>query len=171
MADYAGTIFSNPLAVEAILPFLLVFVLVFAVLQKTEVLGKGKKQIDALIALVVGLIVISFGYAVYIINNLIPFLAVSLVIILVFMLLVGSFFEAGKFELGKNVKIGAGIVALIALVIAVLYITGYWDTLVATFGNEGESSRLWANILFIGVIVAVVIAFGFAGKEGKSKDN
>ena len=48
---------------EVLLPFLLVFTVVFAILQKTSILGKGKKQIDAIVSLVVGLIVVAFGYA------------------------------------------------------------------------------------------------------------
>ena len=32
-----------------LLPFVLIFTVVFAILQKTQILGKGKKQIDAII--------------------------------------------------------------------------------------------------------------------------
>ena len=51
--------FVSPFFVEVILPFVLVFTLVFAVLQKTEILGKGKRQIDVLVALAIGLITIA----------------------------------------------------------------------------------------------------------------
>src|SRR3989338_6520443 len=95
---YGGSTFlSHPIFVETILPFLLVFTIVFAVLQKSKIFGDGKKQIDAIVSLVVGLLVISFGQATGIIVQLIPFLAVSLVVILVLMILLGSFAEEGKF--------------------------------------------------------------------------
>ena len=67
------TILSSPFVVEILLPFLLVFVVVFAVLQKSEVLGRGKRQVDALVALAVALIFISVGRAVDIVLDLIPF--------------------------------------------------------------------------------------------------
>ena len=82
-----STILSSDLFVNAVLPFLLVFVVIFAILQKSKILGDEKKQIDAIVALVIGLIVISFGYATGVIVSLIPFLAVSAIIILVFLLL------------------------------------------------------------------------------------
>ena len=94
---YGGqTILSHPLFIETILPFLLIFTIVFAVLQKSKIFGDGKKQIDAIVALVFGLLAIAFAQATGIIIQLIPFLAVSLVIILVFMILVGSFGKPGN---------------------------------------------------------------------------
>ena len=166
--EYVGTIFSNPLAVQAIFPFLLIFVLVFAILQKSEILGKGKKQIDALIALVMGLIVISFGYAVYIINNLIPFLAVALVIILVFMLLLGSFFKSGEFNIPGWLKVVFGIIIFIALTITVLVLTGAWDYLSTKFVGDSGGSIL-ANVIFIVLIIAVGAAFWFGGDSSSEK--
>ena len=44
-------IFDNPFFTEMLLPFLLVFVVVFAILQKTKILGEEKAQIDAIVAL------------------------------------------------------------------------------------------------------------------------
>src|SRR3989338_5371997 len=88
MAEVYSTIFSTPLAQMALV-FVLVFTIVFAILQKSKILGDGKKQIDALVALSIALLVISVAYALKIISGLAPFLAVGLVIILVFMLLTG----------------------------------------------------------------------------------
>ena len=68
------TILQSPIFMEVLLPFILVFTVVFAVLQKTKVLGEAKSQVDALVALSVGLITVAFGYATGIIVNLIPFL-------------------------------------------------------------------------------------------------
>ena len=56
------TIFTSVYS-QTIFIFLLVFVVVFAILQKTKVLGDGKKQIDALVALAVALLVLSAGFA------------------------------------------------------------------------------------------------------------
>src|SRR3989338_1267974 len=113
-----ATILQTPFFIEIILPFLLVFAVVFAILQKSEVLGKGKKQVDSIVALVVGLVVISFGKAIGIIIGLTTFLAVSIVVILVFMILVGAFFKQGTFEIKGKTQIALGVLAFLAVAIA-----------------------------------------------------
>lgn len=165
VATSGDTIFSNSLFVNTILPFLLVFALVFAILQKTKILGDGKKQIDAIVALVIGLLVVSFANYTDIIVYLTAFLAVALVIILVFLLLFGAFFEPGKFEVSNGIKITAGIVALIAVVIAVLYYTGAWSYIKDNYWGNGSG---WGtNVIFVVLIIAA-IAVVLVGKEKKS---
>ena len=100
MAEYVyggGTVLQSPLFIEFILPFILVFAIVFAVLQKSEVLGKGKKQVDAMVAFAVGLITIAFGQAVGIIIQLSVFLSVGIVVFLVLMILMGILAKPGDF--------------------------------------------------------------------------
>ena len=120
------SIFSTDLG-QAVLAFLLVFTIVFAVLQKSKILGDGKKQIDALVSLAIGLIVISIGTALDFIQKIIPFLAICLVIILVFMILLGAFFKEGSFDIPPWLKVVFGIIIFIAVVIAVLMFTPGWD--------------------------------------------
>src|SRR3989344_3729501 len=90
MAAYGGfTILSSPFFVEGVLPFILIFSLVFAVLQKSKILGEGKHQLDALVSFSVALLTIAFANAVNVIVQLVPVLAVGLVVLLVFMVLWG----------------------------------------------------------------------------------
>lgn len=162
----AETILSNPLFVNTILPFILVFTVVFAVLEKSGILGKEKKQIDAIVALVIGLIVVSYAKATGIIVGLMPFLAVALVVILVFLILLGSLFKQGDFKVASGIQIAVGILAAIALVIAVLVITGVWGSLIALF--TGGGGELASNVIFIVLIlVAIGVVVGFSG-AGKS---
>jgi hypothetical protein len=152
---YGGqTILSHPIFVETILPFLLIFTIVFAILQKSKILGEGKKQIDAIVALVIGLLLISFAQATGIIIQLIPFLAVSLVVILVFMILIGSFTKGGDDLLAKGMKTFLMILALIAVVIAVVYITDAWNWILDLFYTT-ESSIL-TSIIFIAIVIGAV---------------
>jgi hypothetical protein len=160
------TILSSPFFSEIVLPFLLIFTVAFAVLQKSEVLGKGKKQTDALISLAIALIFVSVGKAVGIVNNLVPFLAVALVVILAFLLLFGSFFSSGDIAGSKPLKIILGIVAAVAVAIAVIYYTGVWDWVKDIF--EGEGSSIATNIVFIVLIAAAIaVVVGFGGKSEK----
>lgn len=161
------TILSSPFMKELLLPFLLIFALVFAVLQKSEILGKGKRQVDAIVALVVGLIVVAAGSATDIITGLIPILAVGLVVLLVFFLLLGIAYKEGDFKIHENVKWVIGIAAAIAVVIGVLYLTGSWDYLKNLIGGGG--SAIITNVIFIVlIIIAVAVVVGFGKKSTSS---
>lgn len=163
----ANIILNNPLFMEIVLPFLLVFTVIFAILQRTKILGEGKARIDAITALVIALIVVAYGYSTHIITTLMPFLAVSAVIILIFMLLYG-FIAAGKEGADfSKFKIPAGIIIVIALTIAVLVATGYWSTFIGWFtGNN--SNAIVTNVVFIGIIIAA-IAIVLGKKSGETK--
>jgi len=163
----AETILSSSIFVDIIFPFLLVFVLIFAILEKSKVLGEDKHQINAIVALVVGLIFIAFDYPRSIVVNLMPFLAVVAVIILVFMILFG--FVAGDIKEGFKMPFGLmvtfGVLIGVALVIAILVITGYWDTLLEVFKGD-SSGTVVSSIIFLAVIggaIAVVLATGKSG--------
>jgi hypothetical protein len=166
----AMTFLSYPLVHDIILPFLLVFAIVFAVLQKSEILGKEKKQIDAIVALAVGLLVVSVSYATGIITNLMPFLGVGLVVILTFLLLWGFVFPAGKFEIHENVRWAIGGLAAVAVIIATLYFTGAWGYIGGLFSGEG--STVVTNIVIVVLIVVailVVVGMGSGKKEEKKE--
>ncbi len=154
MAEPYATIFSSPLG-QAVLVFVLVFTIVFAILQKSKILGEGKKQIDALVALSIALLAIGAGYAMNLITRLAPFLSVSLVIILVFLLLTAFFFKA-EFDIGKGLRIFFGIVAFIAVVIVVLYITDSFGAIANFF--TGNTSIVGNLLLLVVVAVAIWLA-------------
>lgn len=151
----AWTILSHPLFVEIILPFMLVFVLIFAILQKTKILGEGKKQIDALIALVMGLVVVSFSYATGIIISLIPFLAIGSVVILIFMLLYGMAFvkKDDAFELPTGAKTVIGVLAALGVIIATLIATGGWEYIADVYEGSDNGSFWLTNALIVALFV------------------
>ena len=159
------TIFSSALG-QVALVFLLVFTLVYAVLQKSKILGDGKNSADALVALAVGLIVSTVGYATDIIQRLVPFLGVALVVILVFLLLVGIFFVNEQFKLPGWMVLTGGILAFIAVFIAVMNITNGWQY-IEQFFTAGEMSSWVTNILLLLVVAAAVfVALRFSGGSG-----
>ncbi len=152
------TIFSAPLFSEIIFPFLLVFVLVFAILDKTKILGEGKRQINAIISLVIALIFVSFARAVHITVTLMPFLAVVLVIILVFYLMMGFIWnEKEGFTVPKGVKIAGAIIVFIALIVAVLIATDYWDKVLELLTGGSATVSTIVMIIIIAAALAVVL--------------
>jgi hypothetical protein len=166
-----ATILSHPFFTEQILPFLLVFTLIFAILDRIKILGEGKRQINAIVAFVIGLLLIAFPFPRSIIVNLMPLLAVTAVILLVFMLLYG-FVGGGELKGEKWMKITFGILIGLALLIALLVFTNYWNVVVdaVTGGRGGEIAT---NILFIAIIIAaiaVVLSTGKGGGGGESSE-
>lgn len=113
---------------DVLLPFILVFTIVFAIMQKTEILGKGKKNINVMISLVMGLAVV-FPHVlgvlppesdpVNIINNALPNVSIVLVAIVMLLLLIGLLGGEIKW-LGTSVS---GWVALICFLI-IIFIFG-----------------------------------------------
>lgn len=153
-------LFASEIFTQGILPFLLVFVLVFAILQKSKILGEDKKQIDFLVALAIALILIGMPQPRSYIVDMVPWLAVALVVLLVFFLIYG--FAAGSdkdkgFVIPNWLKTTILVLAIIFVVVLVLYITGAWDKVYDWF-TEGDAG---GNILVLIVVgVALWIALG-----------
>jgi len=160
--------FNYPVVKDFLLPFLLVFVLIFAILEKSKLLGEGKRQINAIIALVLGLILLAFSSYVELIKNIIPFFTVTLVILFVFLLLYSFVYGDTKGDpLDKNMKMILGILIAIAVTIAVLYYTGSWEHIKDWFYSE---NTYFINIVFGVIIIGAILAVVFgSGKKEDSK--
>lgn len=143
---------------DVLLPFILVFTIVYAVLRKTKILG-DKKNFDVVIALVLGLLFVvphimgtyPLGYdPVRIINESLPSIGLVAVAAIMLLLLMGIF--------GAKFAAGAAPLIAIAALVFVVYIFGaslqlwrgpydifYWWTPAVT--------ELVIVILIFGVIV------------------
>jgi len=153
----AEPFFISPFFLDYILPFVLVFTLVFAILQKTQLLGEGKKQNDSIVALVIGLILIAFPFARNIVVDIMPFLAVSIAILLVFMLGYGFIYN-GKVEMHKYLKGALIVIFGLGLITTIMMVTGAWDNVYdLIFGGKG-AGQVWINILLVAVMAGAIIA-------------
>ena len=157
------TILQHYIFTKFIFPFLLIFFIVFAILEKTKALGENK-QINALVAFVIGVTFIGFAYPKEVVSNLILFLTVSLVIVFVVLLLWG-FATGGEAKVWDKVKWLVAFVIVIAVVIAVLQITGYSDELFNFFFDQAWSSTFWINVSFV-VAIAGALALVLRSKSG-----
>ena len=70
------------------LPFLLIFAIIFAILEKTSILGKDKTNINAVISMVIGLLLVVQQNIVSIINSFLPRASLIIIIILISMLVI-----------------------------------------------------------------------------------
>lgn len=152
------TIFQNLIFTRYILPFVLIWTLVYAVLEKTKLLGDAKHQLNAIISLVVGIIFTGFLAGTQIVSNLVLFLAIALVVLFVILLLWGFIFGKEKgFELEGWMKWTLGIIAGIAFIWAVIWATGLLDTVKNLLVGQSWSTAVWSNVLFIAVIVIALV--------------
>ena len=169
MAEELG-IFGSVFFSQIILPFILVFTLVFAILEKSKVLGEGKKQINSIISLVIGLLLVGVEPARAVILDIVPVLAVVAVIILVFMILYG--FVGGTEDRGvlnKPLQITVGIIAVIVIIITLLTSTGFLDKILEKVKLPGSSEIVQSSVMLIVIVVLLIVALVSGGKKGESK--
>ena len=160
-------IFDNPFFTEMLLPFLLVFVVVFAILQKSKILGDGKAQIDAIVSLIIGLILIGVPQPRDIIVGIMPWMAVAIAVILVFLILYG--FVAGDLSNAPNwLKATFGVLAGLFTLVVVLYVSGLGNIIFDWLSNFGGSDT-WTSILMIILVLAVMAVAVFGGNKNESE--
>lgn len=85
---------------DVIFPFILIFTIIFAILQKSHILGKDKKNFNVVVAMVIAFSTVSFHVIgrypsnydpVIVMNKAMPFIALLLVVAIVFFILAGLF--------------------------------------------------------------------------------
>jgi hypothetical protein len=89
---------------DVVLPFLLTFTIVFAILEKTRILGTSdyeghkysKKNLNAIVAFVTAFFVVASTKLVGVINKALANSVLLLLLAILFLLLVGTFFKEGE---------------------------------------------------------------------------
>jgi len=153
------TIFQATILTNFIYPFLLLFFILFAILEKTKVLGSENiKQLNALVSAIISLIFVGAVFPKFVVGNLVLFLAIGVVVIFVIMLLWG--FVSGKDTVGVG-KAGkfVAILIIIGVILVILGSIGFGpvgDVLKILFKSSWSSS-FWTNALFV-IIVAAALA-------------
>ncbi|MFA5176298.1 MAG: hypothetical protein WC413_03525 [Candidatus Nanoarchaeia archaeon] len=91
---------------DILLPFLLVFTIVFAILEKTMILGaedkKPKKNLDSMVAFVIALLVVASNRVVTALNLALPNIILLVMISISFLLMIGVFATTDEFDLKKK---------------------------------------------------------------------
>lgn len=153
----AETILQHYIFTEFIVPFILIFFIVFAILEKSKILGSDKRQIDAFVAGAIALIFVGAIYPKAIVGNLILFLTVAVVVIFVFLVLYGFIASGDKgLELEKWMKMGGFVIILISVIIAVIWASGLeWQALDLLF-NQSWSTSFWTNFIFIIIVLGAM---------------
>lgn len=148
---------------DAILPFVLIFTVIFAILQKAKVFGTESKKYNIIVALVVGLLVViphitgqypAGSDVVEIINTAIPAVSVLIIAVIMFLVLVGIFFET---EAGGWVSSLVLLLSILAIVWIFGKAAGWWYNM-PFWLDDPDLQALVVIILVFGIIVWFITA-------------
>jgi hypothetical protein len=158
---------------DVVLPFLLVFTLIFALLEKTKVLGVEKhdgvaytkKNLNAMMAFVAGFLVVASAELVRIINNVLANAVLLALFSVLFLMLAGSFYRDDEFDLSDKWKTFFMVLMLIGVVLIFLHATGWLYGLWFYVVNHIDGPVV-GSFLLLGVVLA-----GMVWVTGNSKHN
>jgi hypothetical protein len=139
---------------EYVLPFLLVFAVIFGILHKSQIVGEHK-GINMVIALAIALAAIaSMDFRVFF-QVLTPYIGVGVSILLVGMIMVGLFVDS-KANWWKNVFYGIGMFIAAVIVLSSL---SHYNVFISSSGWwQQYMSAIIVGMIVIGLILLVVLA-------------
>jgi hypothetical protein len=159
---------------DVVLPFLLVFSIVFAILEKTKVLGvekvEGKeytkKNLNSMVSFVISFLVIASSRLVEIITTVSAQVVILLMASILFLLLVGSFFKegAGVFLEG-GWRVGFMWIMFIGILLIFLNALGWLDNFWGWI-SEGTGGNAVGSIVLL-IIVILFMWFVVRSPEQK----
>jgi len=142
---------------DSLIPFILIFVIVFATLEKAQIFGVGKKNINAIVALSIGLMVviphIIGAYPpnrdpVTIMNTAIPNISVVAVAIVMALVLAGVF---GFQFVGGSLTGGVLIFSAVVVIFYFGQAMGWWNMIIPALG--ADTKALVIALLIFGIII------------------
>ena len=158
--------FSDIGIFDVVLPFLLVFTIVFALLERTKVFGVEKigdktytkKNLNSIASFVVSFLVVASSELVEIITKVSSNFVVLLFLIVLFLLLVGSFFQ----EKPEGVFLEGGwktvfmVVVFIGLAFIFLDAFGLLDETSDFFSGSSQGELVGSVVLLVLVVLFIV---------------
>jgi hypothetical protein len=173
----ALTFFDKLGVYDVVLPFLLVFTLVFAILEKTKIFGTEKvegkditrKNLNGMSAFVIAFFVVASVRLVGIINQVVSNVVLLLVLSICFLLLVGSFHTGEKeFALEKGWNTAFMWIMFIGIVLIFLNALG-WLELIYNYLFYQFDTVVVSSIVLVVILIAFI--FYVTKEPGKKKSS
>jgi len=144
-----------------VLPFLLIFAIVFGVLSRIQIFGDNK-GLNTVVSLVIGLLALQFDLVPVFFSEIFPRVGVALSVILALAILIGIFAGNRDEKIFNYLLLAVGIISFIVVLVKTAgylgWYSGYWW------------SAHWPEVLavlgFFAVLGAVVM--GVSGRRPKS---
>ena len=157
---------------DVVLPFLLVFTVIFGVLEKTKIFGKegdsSRKNINAMVAFTIGFFVIAATQVVYVIQTALPYIMLLLVLIITFMILYGSTLSEGEINVWDHFEKHKGIFAFGLFISIIAIVLGAMDMLgglVNWFYQYVTAPVMYTVFLLLVVAIFMWIVVGKGSSE------
>ena len=138
---------------DLLLPFLLIFAVVFGVLSSTNWVSSNK-GVHVIISLLIGLMALRLGFVQTFFTQIFPRLGVGLAVILALVILVGLFIPSDE------TRYWAWGIAVVGVIIWIVAVFGSFSGFGWYYIWEDYAGLVIGVILLIGIIVAVVAAKG-----------
>ena len=167
MATTVTTIFQSEILSGFLLPLLLIFFIVFAILERSKLFGSDKKQLNALTSLVIALIFVGAVYPKIIVSNLMLFLGIAMAAIFVILLLWGFVYSDSEkgFVPEKWMKWALGIGLGVTFLFALIWAAGDWWGGILDFLKSATGKTVTTNVIFV---LTIIVALAVALKAGSS---
>ena len=161
---------------DVVLPFLLVFTIVFAILEKTKIFGTeeidgkkySRKNLNATTSFVISFLVVASSRLVEIITTVSANVVILLLLSILFLMLVGSFFKEGE---PVHLKGGWNVLFMVIMFIGIILI--FLDALgwlEDSWGYFGATNA--GDVAGIAVVIIIAILFiVFVIKEPTKRSN
>ena len=148
---------------DFILPFLLIFAVIFGVLSYMKMFGDSR-GVNVLIALVIGLLAVRWSGYTDFLKVISPKLGIGLVILLILIILIGLFVPRGAKAVVGWILISIGFIIFLVIMAQT------YEILRPAYGGGGFLTEdivgyLILVALLIGVVVAVVVGGQKSGKN------
>ncbi|MBA7594185.1 hypothetical protein ES703_01124 [subsurface metagenome] len=137
-----------------VLPFLLIFALVFGILTRTQIF-KNNKAINGVIAFVVGLLALQFNFVPVFFSEIFPRLGIGLAVILALLILAGLFFDPNN----KWVSYGLLVVGVIVFIVVIIQTAG-WVGWYSGFWWYDNWPKVLLVLVVIGILAAIIASAG-----------
>ncbi len=168
---------------DVVLPFLLVFALVFAILEKTMILGtegdkKPKKNLNSIVSFVIAMLVVATNKVVTAINEALPNIVLIIVCFVAFLMMISVFMKTGEMEFAKEHPrflaffIFFSLIALILIVLDSIKLpTGKsWFEYVSEYVLSNFTGPVVMSIIFLIVAIGAIyyVTKGPSASGGKA---
>ena len=141
-----------------VIPFLLLFAVVFAILDKSKILGDNK-TVESIVAASIGLLSLQFDFVSEFFAVIFPRFGIGISIFIVLIIMLGFFYPS---DLGKGKVAWIGWFVGIGVV---LWSLSAWDQWSGSSGFGGFFvENIW-SIIVLSILVAVIIVVGKSKKK------
>lgn len=139
-----------------IIPFLIIFALLYGILSKIKIFGDDSKKVNAILSVAIALISVQFSFLTDFFAALFPRFGIGIAVILVAMVMMGLFYE----EKHKGTMLYVGIGVFVIIILSTFFALGW--------GSDWSISENLPLILMVVMFVGLLYAI-LKGKKKEEK--